>query len=177
MVKMEKIPLGSVLRKAQVGQTVVTLSLLFAVAVSPSFQLTLDSGKNFRVLTGQGITGQFLILSAVLIVVAQIVGHRSFSILATAAYSGLGACFIFLGISVPAGGSVLNMQVDAVTSVIGWVLDEFHLDLEAEDLTIRIGSAWTYMLLCGFSLNSQALLLLFAANRNRGKLSLDESLN
>jgi hypothetical protein len=177
MVKFEKIPIGGTLRKAQVGQTVASLMLLLVAAVSPSFQLTLDSGQSFRLVSGQGITGQFLIVSAVLIVVAQIVGYSFFSVLAAAVYSGLGACFIFLGIAVPAGGSVLNMQVDVVTSVIGWVLDEFQPDLEVEDFTIRIGLAWTYLLLCGFSLICQALLLLFSANRNRGKLFLDESLD
>jgi len=177
MVKFEKIPIGGTLRKAQVGQTAVSLMLLLVVAVSPSFLLTLDSGQSFRLLSGQGITGQFLLVSAVLIVSAQIVGYRSFSILAAAVYSGLGASFIFLGLAVPAGGSVLNMQVDVVTLVIGWVLNEFQVDLEVEDVTIRIGLAWTYLLLCGLSLICQALILLFSANKSRGKLYLDESLD
>lgn len=177
MVRTGTIPLSKSLKRLQLGHTVAIAVFLTYVALNPAFLVKVDSGQSFRILAAQGLIGAFMLWSVVLVIAAQLVGFKRFSILSTAAYALVGASFMFLGFSVPAGESVLNSQIDGVSLVIDWIVREFNSDFDLAGVTIQIGSAWQLLFLAGLTLTCLAFALLLGAQRVRAKSSLDEPLS
>jgi hypothetical protein len=176
MVKSGGIPHDKNLRLGQLWHTAVILVFFVYIALNPAFLVKVDSGQSFRILAAQGLIGAFLLWSAVLVIAAQVIGFRRFSILSTVAYALTGASLLFLGVSVPAGESVLNSQIDGVSLAIDWIITESKSDFEVAKVNIQIGSAWKLMLIAGMTLTCLSFALLLGAHRGRGKSYLDKPL-
>lgn len=176
MVRVGGISLSKSLRRFQLGHTLALLVFLTYIAVNPAFLVKVDSGQSFRILAAQGLIGAFLLWSAVLVITAQVIGFRRFSVLSTVGYALVGASFMFLGVSVPAGETVLNSQIDVVSLVIDWIVRESKSDFEVAKVNIEIGSAWQLLFFAGMTLTCLSFTLLISARKGRDKSSLDESL-
>jgi len=177
MVESRKKSLGAGLRRVQIGHTIVFLMFLTYLGLSPAFNIKLDSGQSFRILATQGPTGHFLFWSAAIVVAAQVLSLRriySFSIIA---YAWVGASFIFVGVAVPAGQSVLNSEIDNVSRIIDWMSKELKFDFDVTQVNIETGIAWHLLVLAGVSLVCVAFALLAGPSRRRATYGLKESLN
>jgi hypothetical protein len=177
MVKSELKTLGTAFRRVQIVHTILFLVFLTYVGLSPAFNLKLDSGQSFRILATQGPTGQFLFWSAVLVVGAQILSFKRVYSLSVVTYAWVGSSFIFLGIAVPAGESVLNSEIGNFSRIIDWMAKELKFDFDVAEVNIQTGVAWHLLVLAGLSLACLAFALLTESNRMRSLYPLQEPLH
>jgi|LakMenEpi03Aug12_release.lakeMendotaPanAssembly.Ray.scaffolds.fasta_scaffold699417_2 hypothetical protein len=177
MVKSGLKTLGTALRRVQIVHTILFLVFLTYVGLSPAFNLKLDSGQSFRILATQGPTGQFLFWSAVLVVGAQILSFKRVYSLSVVTYAWVGSSFIFVGIAVPAGESVLNSEIDNFSRIIDWMAKELKFDFDVAEVNIQTGVAWHLLILAGLSLACLAFALLTESNRMRSLYPLQEPLH
>jgi hypothetical protein len=118
-----------------------------------------------------------LFWSAAIVVAAQVLSLRrgySFSIIA---YAWVGSSFIFVGVAVPAGQSVLNSEIDNVSRIIDWMSKELKFDFDVTQVNIETGIAWHLLALAGVSLVCVAFALLSGSARRRATYGLEESLD
>jgi len=177
MVKARLKTLGTALRRIQIAHTISLIVFLIYVGFSPAFHLKLDSGQSFRILATQGPTGQFLFWSAVLVVGAQILSLNRVYGLSVITYAWVGSSFMFVGIAVPAGESVLNSEIDNFSRIIDWMAKELKFDFNVAEVYVQTGIAWYLLTLAGASLASLAFALLAESNRMRKLYPLEEPLH
>ena len=177
MVKARPKTLGTALRRIQIAHTIILIVFLTYVGFSPAFHLKLDSGQSFRILATQGPTGQFLFWSVVLVVAAQVLSFKRVYSLTVITYAWVGSSFIFVGIAVPAGESVLNSEVDNFSRIIDWMAKELKFDFDVAELNIQTGIAWHLLVLGGVSLVCLAFALLTESKRMRTLYPLEEPLH
>jgi hypothetical protein len=147
------------------------------VGFSPAFNLKLDSGQSFRIIATQGPTGHFLFWSALMVVAAQILSFKRVYSLSVITYAWVGSSFIFVGVAVPAGESVLNSEIGNFSRIIDWMARELKFDFNVAELNIQIGMAWHLLVLAGVSLVCIAFALLFESKRMRSLYFLEEPLH
>lgn len=167
MVNKRMKTLGTVLRRIQIGHSIVFLLFLSIIGLSPAFNLRLESGQAFRILATQGPTGHFLFWSAVIVLAAQVLSFRRVYSLSVAAYAWVGSSFIFVGIAIPAGESVFNSEIDNFSSVISWMAQELNLEFDVTEVNIQTGIAWNLIAIAGSTLVCLAFALLAEPKRMR----------
>jgi hypothetical protein len=177
MVKSGLKTIGTALRRVQIVHTILFLVFLTYVGLSPAFNLKLDSGQSFRILATQGPTGQFLFWSAVLVVGAQILSFKRVYSLSVVTYAWVGSSFIFVGIAVPAGESVVNSEIGNFSRIIDWMAKELKFDFNVAEVYVQTGIAWYLLTLAGASLACLAFALLAESNRMRKLYPLEEPLH
>jgi hypothetical protein len=177
MVRAKRTNLGTALRRVQLGHTILFLVFLTYIGLSPAFHLQVDSGPSFRILASHGPTGQFLFWSAVLVVIAQILSFSRVVSLSVITYAWVGSSFIFVGIAVPAGESLLNSEIDSLSSIIEWMVKGLNLGFEVTEVAIQTGIAWHLLVLVGVSLVCLAFALVTEPHRMKSLYPLEEPLH
>ena len=177
MVNKRISTLGTALRIIQVGHTIAFLLFLSIIALSPAFNLKLDSGQAFRILASQGPTGHFLFWSAVMVLAAQVLSFKRVYSLTVATYAWVGSSFIFVGIAIPAGESVFNSEIDNFSNVVDWMVKELKLEFDVAEVSIETGIAWNLIALAGSLLVCLAFALLVESKRMRNLRALEEPLH
>lgn len=143
---------GPVLRWVQIAHTVVIIPFTLFVSFMDIFQVKLESGEIVGISARLGLVGDYLNVMLVFLLIAQILSIWRISTISVIIYGWFGTWLALASIAALSATQMFEEELHNLTSGAQKVLNLLGIKYQISNISISVGEAWIYLLLCSITL-------------------------